>query len=391
MEKSLDADLIIAGAGPAGLSLAATLSDAPLRILIVERTPLCDLAKPKFDGREIALTHASVRRLKSLRVWDRIAACDIAPLERARVLNGQSPFALQFKNPHTNETLGALVSNAAIRRALFEVVAAQDNCTILADHAVVSLDAGKNHVVAAVSGDLRVKAKLAVAADTRFSPLRQAQGISARLIDFGRTMLVCRLWHSTPHDGVATEWFGHGQTIAMLPLQEGVSSYVLTLPSHEIEPLVELSPEAFAADAMKRTQGRWGRMELASTRHAYPLVAVYADRFFSARFALVGDAAVGMHPVTAHGYNFGLSGACRLATELRRSATRGGDIGRVDGLRRYERTHRRATWPLFAATNVLAKLYSDERAPMRLARGAGLRLMQAASPARHMLEARLTA
>lgn len=391
MRSPLDADLVIAGAGPAGLSLAAALADTPLRVLVVERAPLSALAEPQFDGREIALTHASMRRLRSLKAWDRIAGSDIAPLKLARVQNGGSTFALQFNSRHNGEALGALVSNSAIRRALFETLKTQENCTILADHAVVSLKAEKNQIEASTSGDLRLAAKLAVAADTRFSPLRQAQGIPAHMVDFGRTMLVCRMSHTTPHDGVATEWFGRAQTVAMLPLAEGVSSYVLTLPAHEIETLLAISPEAFATDAMKRAQGRWGRMELISTRHAYPLVAVYADRFCSARFALVGDAAVGMHPVTAHGYNFGLAGACRLADELRRAAAHGGDIGDAKGLRRYDAGHRRATWPLFAATNALAKLYGDDRPLARLARGSTLRLMQAFSPVRHAIETRLSA
>jgi ubiquinone biosynthesis UbiH/UbiF/VisC/COQ6 family hydroxylase len=388
---SLDADILIAGAGPAGLSLAAALAGAPLRVLVVERAPLESIEAPRFDGREIALTHASMRRLEAIGAWGRIARDEIFPLRRARVLDGGSQFALHFEHRGAGAALGSLVSNAAIRKALFETVAAQPGCAIVSECAVASIAAAEQEVAATLSDGRILRAKLAVAADTRFSPLRQAQGISARMLDFGRTMLVCRVAHAKPHQGVATEWFGRSQTIAMLPLCEGVSSYVLTLPACEIAALIELSDGEFAADAMTRTHGRWGRLELASTRHAYPLVAVYADAFAGRRFALVGDAAVGMHPVTAHGYNFGLAGACRLAQAVRTAAARGRDIGAPGTLDAYARAHRLATWPLFAATNALAKLYTDERPLMRWARGSGLRLMQAVAPARHAVEARLSA
>jgi ubiquinone biosynthesis UbiH/UbiF/VisC/COQ6 family hydroxylase len=391
MSKSETYDLIIAGAGPAGLSLAAALTEAPVRILLIERSQLDDLAAPKFDGREIVLTHASQRQLRAIDAWERIPPADIAPLKRARVLNGQSAFALHFDNRSSGEALGALVPNATIRKALFETVRVQANCELLTDHAVVSISAADDHGLVTLSDGRVFRSKLAVAADTRFSPLRKAQGIAARMIDFGRTMLVCRMAHSTPHEGVATEWFGYGQTLAMLPLAQGQSSYVLTLPAHEIETLMDLSPEQFALDAQSRTQGRWGRLELASTRHAYPLVAVYADKFVAKRFALIGDAAVGMHPVTAHGYNFGLAGAVRLADAIKRAAKSGRDIGSAAVLASYERPHRRATWPLFAATNVLAKLYSDDRILPRLARRSGLRLMQTITPVRRAIEARLSA
>jgi ubiquinone biosynthesis UbiH/UbiF/VisC/COQ6 family hydroxylase len=386
----LDADLIIAGAGPAGLSLAVALADTRLRILLLDRAAREALAEPRPDGREIALTRASIQHLRRLGVWDRIARSDIAPLTRARVLNGHSPFTLDFDSRRADEPLGVLVPNAAIRRALFEAVHAQQNCTLIADCAVTSLDTQPGYV-AAVAGARRFSAGLAVAADTRFSPLRQLQGISARMTDFARSMLICRMVHSVSHRGIATEWFGHGQTVAMLPLDEGVSSYLLTLPPHEIRSLMEMTEEEFAADATRRTHARWGAMRLQSARHVYPLVAVYADRFVAARFALLGDAAVGMHPVTAHGYNFGLLGAVTLAGELSRAAARGGDIGAPEGLLRYERQHRSATWPLYVATNSLAKLYTDDRPLPRFARALGLRFMWAATPARRLLEAHLSA
>lgn len=391
MLAAFDADLIIAGAGPAGLSLAAALADAPVRILILERAPLSSLSSPAFDGREIALTHGSMRRLRQLGVWERLAPHDIASLKQARVFNGQSTFTLQFNNARHGEALGALVPNATIRRALFDAVREQGNCTVMADCAVIAIQASAGHVEVQTTGDRRFRAHLAVAADTRFSPLRQSQGISARMTDFGKSMLVCRMSHSTPHEQVATEWFGWGQTIAMLPLRENLSSFVLTAPSRETGALMELSPEAFSSEAQRRAQGKWGAMSLASTRHVYPLVAVYADRFAASRFALVGDAAVGMHPVTAHGYNLGLIGAMTLAAEIRQAAKQGADIGQPIGLLRYERAHRRATWPLFAATNAIAKLYTDERLLARIARPAGLRAMRAAAPIRRAIEARLSA
>jgi ubiquinone biosynthesis UbiH/UbiF/VisC/COQ6 family hydroxylase len=384
-------DLVIVGAGPAGLSLAAALGDAAVRVALVERTPAAELAAPPYDGREIALTQASIRHLQRLGVWERLSAADIAPFERARVFNGGSPHTLNFSNIRRGEALGAFVPNAAIRKALFEVVQQQANATLLDGQSVAAIRTAADPVQISLASGESLEARLAIGADTRFSPLRRSQGISARMFDFGKSMLVCRLEHERPHDQTATEWFGHGQTIAMLPLNGSTSSYILTLPPRELEPLLDMDPDGFAEDAFRRTAGRWGTMKLASTRHAYPLVAVYANRFVARRFALVGDAAVGMHPVTAHGYNFGLRGAVALANEIRRSASERGDVGHSSGLLRYEALHRRATLPLFEATNAIARLYTDDHALPRLARAAGLRLMNAAAPIRHAVEAILSA
>ena len=108
------------------------------------------------------------------------------------------------------------------------------------------------------------------------------------------------------------------------------------------------------------------------------------------RSALIGDAAVGMHPVTAHGFNFGLQSQRRLATEILAAQRRGEDIGAAAVLRRYALAQRLASWPLYQATSLIAGLYNDARPPARLLRNAGLRLAQSLPPLRQAIARHLT-
>jgi len=59
-------DIIIVGAGPAGLSFVRALAGSGLSIAIIEQQERKVLADPAYDGREIALTHASVQALAEL-------------------------------------------------------------------------------------------------------------------------------------------------------------------------------------------------------------------------------------------------------------------------------------------------------------------------------------
>ncbi len=387
---TLSCDIAVIGAGPAGLSFARAMAGSGLDILLVERSPESALADPAFDGREIALTHRSQAILDAFGIWDAIPEAEKSPLRQARVLNGAAAFALDFAPPQdSTEPLGVLVPNHVIRRTLWESVQATQAARVLAGVAVRSVETAPKDGRLVLEDGRVVTARLVVAADTRLSEARRQMGIAATMKDFGKSMLVARVAHDIPHEGIATEWFGHGQTVAMLPLQNGLSSIVLTLPARRIQALMEAPPEAFGAEVTQRTERRWGALSLAGSRHAYPLVATYARRFVGTRFALLGDAAVGMHPVTAHGFNFGLAGAQRLAEAVRESRARGRDIADPGALLRFELRHRAATFPLFTATNAIAGLYTDDRAPARLLREGVLRLGGALAPVRKLIAAQL--
>jgi ubiquinone biosynthesis UbiH/UbiF/VisC/COQ6 family hydroxylase len=388
-------DVIIIGAGPAGLGLARSLAGVGLDIALIERQSRVTLEAPPFDGREIALTHQSAQLLRDLDAWDRIPATEISPMAEARVINGPFPHALRFHpTGDDDQTLAHLVPNYLIRRALFESVAACPNIHLFEGTVATGVETDQQGASVALGDGARLAGRLVVAADTRFSEMRRRMGIAARMRDFGKTMLVCRMAHDLPHHGVATEWFGYGQTIAMLPLNgvDGaphVSSLVLTLPAGQIGQLMALDADGFGAEITRRYQQRLGAMRLLGTRHPYPLVGVYADRFVTTRFALAGDAAVGMHPVTAHGFNLGIQGARTLADLVGQAASSGRDIGAAPLLARFETLHRRATGPLYLATMATVLLYTDDRFPARVMRDAVIRAGHHLRPFRQAVTARL--
>lgn len=367
-------DLLIVGAGPAGLSLALGLCNHGLKIGIIERQSRAEIAQPKFDGREIALTHHSMKLLKSLGLGEALEP-DISVLAKAHVEDGASPYCLDFEPPaNSADPLGFLVPNHAIRQALWDAVAACTDITLLDGHSLSHIDTTANMARVRTADGEAFVAPLVVAADSRFSESRRLMGIGAFMHDFGRVILVCRMEQEVPHHHVALEWFDYGQTVALLPCNGNVNSLVMTLPGQEHAQLMAMDEIAFAREIERRLNHRCGSMKLVSERCAYPLVAAYAHRFAGQRFALAGDAAVGMHPVTAHGFNFGLMSQETLGREIINALNLGQDIGNASGLGRYERSHRLATLPLFLATNALATLFTNDSGPIKLARKAALRI-----------------
>lgn len=378
-------DVIIIGAGPAGLALATALARSGITSRVLEQQPLAAIEAPRDDGREIALTHRARRILESLGHWQRLPADEISPLREARVSSGNSPFVLPFDaRSGGHEALGWLVPNARLRAAAFAAAAAEPLVTLDAGRAVTGFERDAQRATVHLADGTRLAAPLVVAADSRFSGVRRMAGIGAQMLDFGRVAIVVRFAHEEDHRGIAHECFRYGNTLATLPLPGRVSSAVVTLKADEAPEWLALSDAAFAARLQVQLAGRLGGVRIAGARHHYPLVAVYAHRFAGHRFALVGDAAVGMHPVTAHGYNFGLYGVEVLARELART---GGDAA----LQAYAAEHRRVTRPIYEGTNAIVRLFTDDRLPAQLLRGALLRAARGLPPVRELVTRQLTA
>jgi ubiquinone biosynthesis UbiH/UbiF/VisC/COQ6 family hydroxylase len=366
-------DVVIVGAGPAGLSLACALADSGLSACLLEQQPLEALEAPADDGREIALTHRSRGLMQGLGLWERLPADAATPLREARVLDGTSAQALRFAaSGPTKDPLGWLVPNHAIRSAALASARLRPNIRLQCGARVVGLQLDPGRAVVTLADGRRHGAALVVAADSRFSQTRRLAGIGATMRDFGRSVIAATVSHAQPNDGIAWECFRYGNTLALLPMSGDRSSAVVTLPSDAVPEWLALSDEAFAARIETQSEGRLGAIGQVGARHHYPLVSAYAQRFVARRFALVGDAAVGMHPVTAHGFNFGLYGVETLVDEIVTALRAGRDIGDATALESFERRHRLATWPTYAGTNALVSLFTDDRAPARSLRRAVL-------------------
>jgi len=384
-------DIVIIGAGPAGLSLAKSLASTPLQILMVEQAPLGSLESPAEDGREIALTHLSLKLLKEMEVWPLIPTQSVSPIKMAKVLSGNSSYCLEIDSKDAEvDALGYLVPNYRIREALYKAVQPLEHVTLLTETKATEVSTSQQSASLTLSNGEHIETGLIVAADSRFSETRRKNGISASMKDFGRVAIVSRMAHERPHKAVAYECFHYGRTLAILPLNGNVSSAVVTASADDAARILAMDDEQFAADVQQRFNSRLGKMTLASPRHSYPLVAVHANRFAKDRFALLGDAAVGMHPVTAHGFNLGLRGQHTLANEIKSALKQEIDFGSFSVLERYQKQHMRVTRPMYIGTNEIVNLFTNDSVPAKFARDFALRFSNNFPPVKRMIERKLT-
>ena len=391
----MDTDIVVVGAGPVGLAFARQLKDSRLRVTIIEKAPLETLKNPPYDGREIALTHLSCEIMQRLGMWQRIPENEIYRLRDAKVFNGTSDYTLHFPQPSKarggeTDRLGNLISNHNIRRAAYEEVAECANVELRCGVGVKSVETNENRALVELENGDTITARLLVAADSRFSQTRRQLGIAADMHDFGRTVIVFRTRHTISNQHTASECFFYGRTLALLPLEEHLTNCVITITNTKAHELLDLSPEDLTAEAQKMLNGRLGEMEIAGTVHHYPLVGAHASTFVGTRCALVGDAAVGMHPVTAHGWNLGLESTEILAKQVLQADAKGKDIASKDVLEMYNVKHQLHTRPLYHGTNAMVSFFTNDSAPAKLLRGAVLRVSNNLPPLKKLISKQLT-
>ena len=387
----MDYDIVVIGGGPAGLSFACSMAGLDLNVLLVEKSTLQSISKPKPDGREIALTHHSRKILIKLGVWALIDEAEVSLLKEAKVFDGDSDALLNFDAKRSAiEALGYLVPNHLIRAALFQQASQTENVTILNELMVDGVSTTSVGAEVSLSNGKNIQSKLVVAADSRFSEIRKKMGIPSVMKDFSKVMITTRMSHEKAHNHIALECFNYGHTLALLPLNGNVSSVVLTVPTDKLDDMLNLDEKKFNEMASDGFNGKLGQMKQIGDRHSYPLVGIHAQKFRATRFALIGDAAVGMHPVTAHGFNLGLRGQDLLSLSIIRALNNGLDIGADEVLKEFERKQINLSRLMYFGTNGIVSLFTNDDLVVKQLRKLVLKFAERFPPVKSLITQHLT-
>ena len=380
-KKNTKFDIAVVGAGPTGVAFACGFVGTNIKVAIIDKLPREVIANPKIDGREIALTHHSVKILKKLKVWRYISNKSISVIKEARVLDGDSKYFLNFDHQEIQkDCLGYLIPNHIIRKNLYKRLKNFPNITFINKTECLSVNINSQFASITLSNGKKIKTSLVVAADSRFSKMRSKMGISAFTRDFNKNMIVCRMKHEKPHKNIAYEFFRYNQTQATLPYIKNQSGIVTTATKDLASILMRMDKKKFNKEMESRFNNFFGKMKLLGKRYSYPMVTSYAKRFISHRFAVIGDAAVGMHPVTAHGFNLGLKGLDILIDEIKAAIKNKSDIGLTDILKNYQYKLHRVAAPVYLATNSIINLYTSNILPAKLTRQFILRFVNSVKP-----------
>lgn len=378
-----DVDVVIAGGGLVGLTLACALRHSGLGLMLVDPVPA---PATQHDPRSVALAPGSRRIFEALGIWSRLAG-RAAPIRSIQVSErgGFGRLRLQAEEQGM-AALGHVIMNRDLEAALWRCLADDPGTLRVQAGAQVRAPgdaADRIRLELVEQGRCRpLTARLLLAADGAGSPLRQAAGLPVEETDYRQTALVATVRSSRPHRGQAFERFTPGGPLALLPLPDGRLSLVWTVSGAEAGPLATLDDAGFLAALQQAFGYRLGRLLEVSDRGAWPLRLRRARCRQRGRLLLVGNAACSLHPVAGQGLNLALRDVAGLAEVLHGAARDGRDpaAGRqlADWLRSQQRVQQRVT----RFTHGLVSLFSNQLPGLRFGRNAGLLALAGLPPLR---------
>ncbi len=389
--RAFDADVIIVGGGPAGLGLAAILGAHGIRAACIDRDRPADTFQAAFDGRTTAISFGSRRVMEAAGAWDALSktAC---PIEDIQILDSGSPVLLDFLigdiRPETGgDAFGWIVENRALRSALYDALRASRDARHVAPAAVTDFTRDDDGVTVHMKDGNALRAPLVIGADGRQSFTREWMGIGTRGWTYRQRAIVCTVTHDNPHNNIAIEHFRPEGPFAVLPMADDAqgrhrSSVVWSDHGNDRNSALLYDDNTFNAALNARFPAWYGTAALAEKRFSYPLGLVHAHDYVAPRMALVADAAHGIHPIAGQGLNLGLRDIALLAELLVEAKRAGRDLGGDDLLLTYQKMRRPDNMAMAAATDTLNRLFSNNIAPVRIARQIGLRAVQRMAPAR---------
>jgi 2-octaprenylphenol hydroxylase len=390
-----DFDLVVVGGGAVGATLAAlAVQRAGLpaaRVAVIEREiPPRWEPGGAYDLRVFALSRASARVLAAAGAWDAIESARVSPYECMRVWRGEADprgaDALVFDAAELAEpNLGHIVEHRLIQSALFaalERLGVERLTSELSDFTL------QDSAVDLAVGPRRVSARLVVGADGGRSRVRDLAGLGATGRDYGQRALIAEVATARPHERTAWQRFlGHG-TLAFLPLANGHSSIVWSLPEALARELEQTETSAFDAELTAALRGALGEARLVSRRVTVPLATQSAAQYVTERCALAGDAAHTVHPLAGQGVNLGLLDVAALADALAEAQADGEDCGALRILRRYERERRPANELMNAALDAMNGVLATGEGAFAEAAAQGLGFVNRIGPVKRFFAAR---
>ena len=371
-------DIVIAGGGMIGTSLALALAPLGLRVAVVEAIARREAQQPSFDDRSTALSRSTQRMFEAMGLWEEVVAAS-TPIANIHVSDkGRFGFSHIDAEEQGVEALGYVVINRVLGEVLQSRLAALRGVDVYCPARIVSIELGTDQATATLTsddGDKTLSCHLLVAADGANSAVREMMGISVSRREYGQRAVIGNLLPEKSINNGAFERFTPEGPLAILPVADKRAGFVWTVSESDADRVLALDDDGFLTEIQEAFGYRLGKFSCVGKRAAYPLILSKALRLTAARSVLIGNSAHGLHPVSAQGFNLGMRDVAALCDCIADAHTKGSDpfvSGDSVLLDRYAGWRRSDQKKLVHFTDNLVRLFGSTRPGLRTLRNIGM-------------------
>lgn len=385
-------DILISGAGVAGLAAACAFGSAGFSVVIVDPAPpVTDGDADGADLRTTAFLQPSRAVLERAGLWGRLEP-HASALQVMQIIDagGSEPVARVQKafdaQDISDAPFGWNLPNWLLRREFLARIEELQSVRFKPGVGTASVLTRQSEARVGLTNGERISARLLVAADGRGSPVRDAVGIPVRTTRYGQKALAFAVTHPVPHDNISTEIHRSGGPFTLVPLpdRDGTpcSAIVWMERGPEASRLAGLPVPEFEAEMNARSTGLLGPLTLVSRRSVWPIISQIAERMSAERTALIAEAAHVVPPIGAQGLNMSL-GDVRVLLELAEAAPDA--LGAPEMLESYHRRRHPEVRLRVSGIDILNRASMAGAQPLRDARAQGLKALYGLPPVRKSL------
>ena len=359
-----DFDIIVIGGGINGQVMSLAAAHAGFSVALIDQNKFVEDSLREFDGRAYAIAFSSVQMMKNLNFWKTIEET-AQPILNIKVSHGTiergpASATLQFNNADIEESpMAQMLEDRFLRQCLNIEIKKNALITLIEQRKVIDLIDFKQHKNLILDNNLELQASLIVASDGIDSPISKKIGIKKTGWKYQQLGLVCAIEHEYSSDNTAYQYFLPEGPLAILPIKNNTASIVWTENIQNALTISEMNDAEYLSVLRHRFGDFLGQLKLTGRRISFPLKLSISEKYVSDRFAVIGDAAHGYHPIAGQGLNAGMRDIAALLDVISSARDRGEDFSSINVLNRYQEWRRFDNQTLGFATDNLNKIFSS--------------------------------
>ena len=379
-----DFDIIVIGGGINGQIMSLAAAHAGFSVALIDQKKIIKSTLQEFDGRAYAIAFSSVQMMKNLKLWEKIGET-AQPILNIKVSHGTidrgpASTTLQFNNADIEESpMAQMLEDRFLRQCLNVEIKKNALVKLIEQSKVTELNEFKNKKQLTLDSKSKLQGSLIVASDGIDSPSAKEIGIRKTGWKYKQRGLVCAVEHEYSSANTAYQYFLPEGPLAILPLKNNTASIVWTESLQNASTITEMNDAEYINVLRARFGDFLGQFKLTGKRLSFPLKLSISEKYVADKFAVIGDAAHGYHPIAGQGLNAGMRDIAALVEVISSARDRGEKFSSINVLNRYQEWRRFDNQTLGFATDNLNKIFSSYDPLLATLRNLGMKMVDRSS------------